>query len=130
MSLSGSSNVLELDAYEVSQLIESGDAFVIDVREASEYNFAHVDGSINIPLSEFDLALRDSNFSDIVSSCQQKRKKLIFVCAAGVRSMGACQMMDSQFSREYNIRVYNMKGGIYAWIELGFNLIGMVNPNK
>ena len=37
---------------QVRQLVESG-AFIVDVREADEYEAGHLNGAVNIPLSQF-----------------------------------------------------------------------------
>ena len=42
----------QVSVSEVRDLVESG-AFIIDAREVAEYNRGHLNGAVNIPLSEF-----------------------------------------------------------------------------
>ncbi len=74
---------------------------VIDVRQPEEFNFAHLEASINIPLPEFQSRVNEIS----------KDKEIITVCHHGNRSMQAAVMLHSL---GYNAR--SLKGGLDAWV--------------
>ena len=94
---------------EAKELLEgSDDTVAIDVRADDEYRSGHVTGIIHIPVDEV-LTRIDELPND---------KKLLFICAAGVRSGLACEMaaamgLDSE-------KLYNIEDGTPVWIEKNF----------
>ncbi len=87
-------------------LDQEGDgAVVVDVRRHDEWITGHVSGAIHIPID--DLLDRVDELP--------KDKKLLFICAAGVRSGLACEVAASVgFDTEV---LYNIEDGTPAWIE-------------
>ena len=84
----------------------AGEAVVVDVREAHEYQMAHIEGSTLIPLSGFDPA----------SIPPHDGKKLVIHCASGVR----CGMASEQLlASGYGGRIHRLAGGIEAWYHAG-----------
>ncbi len=78
---------------EVRGLVESG-AYIIDVREPSEYALSHINGAVNIPLSEIRQRL-----SEI-----PKDKPVYLHCRSSQRSYNACLMLQANgFNNIYNI---------------------------
>ena len=64
---------------EVKAGLEDGSILLIDVREPHEFAAGHIPGSLSFPLSMFDPAeLPEAGL-----------KKIVFSCAAGVRSLHA-----------------------------------------
>ncbi len=97
-----------LSPAQVKQMIESGNVQLIDVGEAREYETRHLPGSINISVHEVYPRRNELN----------PDQDIIFVCAIGVRSALACEMAAAAgFTR-----LYNMEGGIEAWIKEGYPL--------
>jgi len=92
-----------------AQLIESGTALVVDVREFHEWATGHIPGAQHAPLSR----LRQSPKSFL------QRDKLIFACAAGSRSKLAAQLAVALGFSE----VYNLAGGTQAWRSAGLQLV-------
>ncbi len=89
---------------EANKMLKSGDSVVIDVRQPNEYQAGHVKGAIFIPV--------DSVLSRINEL--PKDKKLLFICAAGVRSGLACEMAASMgIATE---RLFNIEEGTPTWI--------------
>jgi rhodanese-related sulfurtransferase len=43
----------EVSAQQLDAMLRSGDALVVDVREADEFAAGHIPGAINMPLSDF-----------------------------------------------------------------------------
>ncbi len=93
---------IEITPREVSARIERGDKFLlVDVREKWEYEAAHIEGSVLIPLREIPLALRHlSEAGDIVCMCHH-----------GVRSMDAAAWLRSKGIEGAR----SMAGGIDRW---------------
>ena len=91
---------------EASEMLAKADTVaVIDVRTDDEYVSGHVRGAIHIPVDEV-LARIDE---------LPKDRKLLFICAAGVRSGLACEMAAAT-GLEANV-LFNIEDGTPAWIE-------------
>lgn len=71
---------------------------IIDVRETFEYEAGHIPGSINNPLSNFDL------------NKLKKEDHYYLVCASGSRSLQAAKALAS-----YGYKVTNVLGGMGAY---------------
>ena len=80
---------------------------VIDVRRDDEWVTGHVAGAIHIPVDDLT-----DNMDQIPTN-----KKVLFICAAGVRSGLACEMAASMGYEAANL--YNIEGGTPAWIAGG-----------
>jgi rhodanese-related sulfurtransferase len=84
------------------------DFMILDVRTAGEYNGGHLVNSVNINYY-------DPNFSTLIAALDHSKTYLVH-CASGSRSAATFTMMQNQHFRE----VYNMLGGISAWISAGY----------
>ncbi|MGB9774769.1 MAG: rhodanese-like domain-containing protein [Bacteroidota bacterium] len=84
------------------------DLVVLDVRNQSEYKLGHLYDAVLIPVYELE---------DRISELQEHiNDPIIVYCKAGSRSQIACEILVSHgFTK-----VYNMFGGITAWIEAGY----------
>ncbi|MBI4298136.1 MAG: rhodanese-like domain-containing protein [Chloroflexi bacterium] len=90
---------------EAKKMLEEGDAVVVDVRQPNEYTAGHVKGALFIPV---DSVL--GRFDEL-----PKDKKLLFICAVGVRSGLACEMAAAMgISSE---QLFNIEDGTPTWIE-------------
>ena len=99
----------EIDAEGLRERIASGDKLIIlDVREASEYNEAHIDGSKLIPLNQLSMRLKDV----------PKDQPIVAVCRSGNRSSVACDMLR----RAGYENVLNLDGGLVGWHRRGYPL--------
>ena len=98
-----------IDSDEASQILERepADTVVVDVRRDDEWVTGHVTGAIHIPID--DLADRIDQVS--------QDKKVLFICAAGVRSGLACEVASSMGYDTENL--YNIEDGTPAWIAGG-----------
>ena len=79
----------------------------VDVRRPDEYAEGHIKGAVFMPVD--DVLARVDELPD--------DKKLLFICAVGVRSGLACEMaaamgVDSE-------RLFNVEDGTPKWIEEG-----------
>ena len=90
---------------EAAEMYGREDIAFIDVRRTDEYAEGHIKGALFIPVD--DVLARIDELPN--------EKKLLFICAQGVRSGLACEMaaamgIDSE-------RLYNVEDGTGAWIE-------------
>ena len=87
---------------------EKGDVVVVDVRRDDEWVSGHVTGALHIPIDDL-LERMDEVPQD---------KKLLFICAAGVRSGLACEMAAAMgYDTE---KLYNVEDGTPPWIEKNY----------
>ena len=89
--------------------VTDGEAILIDVREADEVASARLPKAVHVPMSAFD------------PSCipLDSGKKIIFVCARGLRSEQVRQYVLSQGILN---DAYNLAGGLMAWSQAGLPL--------
>jgi rhodanese-related sulfurtransferase len=85
--------------------LQAGEAVLLDVRERSEYDHAHVRGSILIPLAELP-----GRISEIPTD-----QDVYVLCRMGARSARAVDYLRT-FGRPNS---YNVSGGIDAWQDAG-----------
>jgi rhodanese-related sulfurtransferase len=97
----------DLEPKRVQELIESGEAELIDVREDYEWEAGRIAGATHIELER--LAGRADELP--------KDKPVIFQCRMGRRSALATDAF-----RAVGFDAYNMRGGIQAWAEDGLAL--------
>jgi rhodanese-related sulfurtransferase len=96
-----------IDVEEAKQLVGSGEAVLIDVRNPNEFQSGHLPGATLIPVN---------------SVFQRKEelpgeKKIIFVCSVGQRSALAAEMAAAGGLPAD--RLYNLEGGTDAWKKAG-----------
>jgi len=93
------------------QMITNGsfpNLVILDVRNQSEYDTGHLYNAVLIPINE--LEKRISELQDHVGH------EIIVYCGSGYRSQVACEILvGHDFAK-----VYNMLGGIRAWMEAGY----------
>lgn len=82
------------------EIIENPELSLIDVREENEFESGHIQGAVNMPLSDFQQQFQVLN--------PQKHHYLI--CQSGSRSAMACQ-----FLAEQGYQVTNILGGTTFW---------------
>lgn len=98
--------VTEIGPIEAKSLLDDGKAILIDVREQAELEEVTVPGAHHVPLSTFnpDQIPHDDD------------KKLMFLCAHGIRSYQVSQyLLDQDLLDE----ALNITGGLDAWIRDG-----------
>ena len=95
-----------IDSETLKSWIASGDAVIVDVREAHEYQVARIEGSTLIPLSSFDPGMIPKHHD----------KKLVIHCASGVRCGIASQAL---VEAGYAGQIHRLQGGIEAWYHSG-----------
>lgn len=93
---------------EAAELHGNDDYVFVDVRRMDEYMDGHVKGALFVTVDDL-LGRIDELPQD---------KKLLFICAAGVRSGLACEMAAAM-GFESDV-LYNIEDGTPPWIEKGY----------
>jgi rhodanese-related sulfurtransferase len=89
----------------VSEMIQSGEEFILlDVREDWEWERAHLDGAIQIPLAELPGRLGELNPDGTI----------VVYCHTGDKSVDACLLLWEVGFR----KVRALSGGIHLWSEV------------
>src|SRR5215213_8436325 len=93
--------IVALDLEEVKRGLTDGSMLLVDVREPHEFAAGHIPNSLSHPLSTFDPAALP----------MEERKRIVFSCAAGVRSVRAIELAQAaglDLKEHY-------KGGFKEW---------------
>jgi len=101
--MSEAPKVIDLDREAVKQGLREGSFVLVDVREPHEFAAGHIPGAVSQPLSTFD------------PSALPQGKRVVFSCAAGVRSVRA---IESAQGAGLDIREH-YKGGFKDWAAAG-----------
>jgi rhodanese-related sulfurtransferase len=109
MSIDAPLPVPEITPVDARVLLGAGDARLLDVREPDEYQTAHVDGALLVPLGQVPAGLSDLPRAGTV----------IVICRSGRRSAEAVRLMQ-RTGFEHPI---NLAGGILAWRAAGLPVI-------
>lgn len=89
----------------VNEMLESGeDPILLDIREDWEWEKAHLEGAIHIPLDELSGRVTELD----------PRSEIIVYCHHGDRSVDGCLVLWEQGFR----KIRSLTGGIEAWSEL------------
>ncbi|HKJ36034.1 MAG TPA: rhodanese-like domain-containing protein [Solirubrobacterales bacterium] len=97
----------ELAPGRAAEMLESGDAQLVDVREAYEWEAGRVEGASHIPL-----ATLPARATEIDSE-----RPVILQCRTGARSRMATDAL-----RASGYDAYNLEGGLERWVEDGLPL--------
>ena len=96
---------------DAAQSIKNG-VLVIDVREQNEYDQAHIENSVLVPLSTVS--------AEKINQINPQNKTILIHCHAGKRSKAAANVILSQ---GYTGEILELDEGISAWIESGQKII-------
>jgi rhodanese-related sulfurtransferase len=96
-----------VDSNEARRMLDSDPAntVVVDVRRDDEWVSGHVKGAAHIPIDDL---------TDRIGEVPHD-KKVLFICAAGVRSGLACEIAAAMGYDTENL--YNIEDGTPSWIE-------------
>ena len=101
--MSEAPQIIDLDREAVKQGLSDGSILLVDVREPHEFAAGHIPGAVSNPLSTFD------------PSALPEGRRIVFSCAAGVRSVRA---MEFAQAAGRDIREH-YKGGFKDWAAAG-----------
>ena len=101
------SPVKDVGNLNVTQLINTQDAVLLDVRETQEYEGGRLPKAIHIPLSQIDS--RAGELAKLTG------RPIVAYCASGNRS----RMAGAALARIGFKDIYNLNGGYRAWKDAG-----------
>jgi rhodanese-related sulfurtransferase len=101
------SPVKDVGNLNVTQLINTQDAVLLDVRETQEYEGGRLPKAIHIPLSQIDS--RAGELAKLTG------RPIVAYCASGNRS----RMAGAALARIGFKDIYNLSGGYRAWKDAG-----------
>src|SRR4051794_31421297 len=96
-----------IDPARAREMIESGEAQLIDVREPYEWEAGHIAQAVHIEMER--VAARSDEID--------RDRPVIFQCRLGARSA-----LVSEAFRHTGYDAYNMAGGLKAWADAGLPL--------
>jgi rhodanese-related sulfurtransferase len=96
---------LELSPERVKELLEAGEATLVDVREDAEWEAGRVPGAVHIELNELPARAEEV----------PKDRTAVFYCRTGNRSA-----MAAEAFAQAGWDAHNLGGGLVAWVERGF----------
>ena len=88
-------------------LVKQSKTFILDVRTAEEFDAGHFRGAVNVPVA----ALKEER----AQLPADKNQPILTYCTVGVRSARARRILKAMGYQQ----VYNLAGGINAWINAG-----------
>ena len=97
------SSMKDIGTLEATQLINSGNAVFLDVRETKEYEGGGLPKAVHIPLSQ--LAGRTQDLAKLAG------RPLVVYCDRGNRS----RMAGGPLAKQGFANLYNLNGGFRAW---------------
>jgi rhodanese-related sulfurtransferase len=95
-----------LSPTDAQNMLATGQAVMIDVREEDEWRKQHIPDSINIPLWQLKHHVND---------LRQYKRTLIIQCQRGHRSAQAANKLSNLGFK----KIYNLDGGLDAWVQSG-----------
>lgn len=108
---SGSSATQDVNVQGFAEVIEDQSIVILDVRTPEEFAQGHIEGSINIDVS-------NSNFVSQVSQLDKSKTYAVY-CRSGNRS----QVATAEMEKLGFTSLFNMTGGAIDWAAAGFPLV-------
>jgi rhodanese-related sulfurtransferase len=88
-------------------LINHENALILDVREANEFESAHIINALHISVGSLG--------NNLAKLDKYRQQPIVVGCASGNRSSHACRILKKNGFE----KVYNLKGGMLAWQSAG-----------
>lgn len=88
--------ITRISAAEAFEMMEREGYLYVDVRSVPEFDAAHPQGAYNVPLRQpAPGGLADNpDFLSVMQRAFRRDQKLVIGCAAGVRSLRACELLQ------------------------------------
>ncbi len=87
----------------LTNLVNQENAVIVDIRGQADFNKGHIQGAVNIPLSQIKENCKDLE--------KYKERPIIVVCANGIQVNAACDSL-----RKAGIdSLHKLAGGMGAW---------------
>jgi len=95
-------SIIQISVIDLQEKLSSDvKPLLLDVREEHEFKYAHIQGSLNIPLNQISQRINEID----------KDTQSVVICHHGMRSQQAAGFLDKAGYRQ----IYNLSGGIDAW---------------
>lgn len=111
-----------IDASTAKEMLKNNEINLIDVRVENEFNAAHLNGAILIPVKKLGATepyFTEAVFLEEVEKNEVKTDKPVIVyCLSGSRSKTA-----SQYLAKNGYTVYNLQGGLQTWIDARYSVV-------
>lgn len=118
-----SQNVTEIFPWDLEEILKNRTPFLIDVREANEYDAMHIKQSINVPRGILETAC-DYNYDETIPELVTNREQeIIVICRSGNRSILAADTMQQMGFTN----VFSLKTGVRGWNEYDQDLLDHQN---
>ena len=101
------SSIKSIDARRAAELVESGEATLLDVRQDAEWKAGRIRGALHISLAHVSRRAAEL----------PRDKTIITVCRSGHRSASAARRLHRA-----GYRVENLHGGMSSWAKEGLPL--------
>lgn len=98
---------------EAAAWLQSGEAVLIDVREADEFAAARIEGAVLAPLSAMPAAWQALDLP--------ADRKIVVMCLKGGRSHQVCAFIGPTGPEGQPL--FNLTGGIQAWAAAGLPIV-------
>lgn len=102
----------------LTALINAGDALVIDLSSAQDYQQGHVPGARHVALSQFD--------PESPELVRVKDMPVAVYCARGLSAAAAARRL----AKAGFTRVFNLQGGMRAWVDAQLPVESSRNKKK
>lgn len=102
-----------------TRLQENPRLLVLDVREPSEFDAMHIDGSINVPRGILESACEYDYEDTVPDLVEAREREVLVVCRSGKRSALAADTMQ----RLGYLRVTSLKTGLRGWSDYELRLV-------
>ncbi len=104
---------IEIDVQDLACQLNTGKILLVDVREQSEFNSEHIEGSIHVPLGTLENTnLNLDGYSTIVC-----------ICRSGRRSLIAREMIIKRDNPPPTINILSLQGGVQEWMKQGLPVV-------
>jgi rhodanese-related sulfurtransferase len=107
MATDDTATEVELTPERVAEMLASGEAQLVDVRQDFEWEAGRIPGAVHIPLET--LPARSAEID--------RGRPVIFGCRSGARSA-----MATEAFRASGFEAFNLAGGMEAWVENGLGI--------
>ncbi len=103
---SSTTRLPDLDPGRAAELLERGEAVLLDVREPQEWAAGHAPQAVHLPLGL------------LAPGAVERDRPIIAACRSGNRSGKAADALAAA-----GVRVHNLAGGMKAWTERGLPVV-------
>jgi rhodanese-related sulfurtransferase len=118
------SRIEELLPPAAQEEIESGDAVLIDVRDAERYEAGHLRGAVNVPAGESARGAHEPAYVQAVEGAGAgPEDRVILVCGEGNRSARTADALANEHGFS---SVASIIGGSKLWSDLGYPIEGEI----